>query len=299
MMDVRFDEKPLPYTQQEERAFEEIAIKIDRYIDEDKTKSCEFTYYDCSWTVEDIENNRYCLYYIRLFQEVIGDDKIVYHIYFKRVNGCHFDGLKFFECIRSLFYETEDFPDNSKNIFDTSVDMDNVFKEFLDLDRPDDKTIENRANEAWEKLKELDDSKNKEFVKYEKSEVIKTIVDLSINDKAKQYFTPDVLSLLLVYLISIDSNYDLTLTATRCVIIFYNILLTEKTTLDVIDPLLDYCLGIAKTPGNVYDEQMRLKACQIIKIIANGDYNITDVRKNQMNEFLEWLNNKNIFVNKL
>ena len=75
--------------------------------------------------------------------------------------------------------------------------------------------------------------------------------------------------------------------------------MTEKTTLDVIDPLLDYCLGIAKTPGNVYDEQMRLKACQIIKIIANGDYNITDVRKNQMNEFLEWLNNKNIFVNKL
>ena len=44
---------------------------------------------------------------------------------------------------------------------------------------------------------------------------------------------------------------------------------------------------------------MRLKASQIIKIIANQDYDITDERKNKINDFLEWLKKHNIFVNKL
>ena len=42
MMDVRFDEKPLPYTQQEERAFEEIAIKMESVNVKDGCASVDY-----------------------------------------------------------------------------------------------------------------------------------------------------------------------------------------------------------------------------------------------------------------
>ena len=42
MMDVRFDDKPLPYTQQEERAFEEIAIKMESVNVKDGCASVDY-----------------------------------------------------------------------------------------------------------------------------------------------------------------------------------------------------------------------------------------------------------------
>ena len=42
MMDVRFDEKPLPYTQQEERAFEDIAIKMETVNVKDGCASVDY-----------------------------------------------------------------------------------------------------------------------------------------------------------------------------------------------------------------------------------------------------------------
>ena len=268
----------------------EIVSKLKEYFNTIESISYEFTYYDCSWTVVDIENNRYGLYYIRLFQEAVCDGEIDYHIYFKRVHGCHFDGYKFYESIRFLFNGKEESTIETASDTMNDIDVSNVFAGFLDLDKPDDKTIENRSTKAIEHLKESG-SPNEELEKYKKSEfAIKDLVDLSTNDKAKQYFTPDVLSALLEYWISIVDICDLTLTSTKCAIIFYNILLTETTTLDVINPLICHCIEVAKKTGNVYDEQLRLKANKIIKIIANRDYDLTDEKRNQICQFLVYFN---------
>ena len=270
---------------------EEIYLMLDQYLDTEDLSN-EFTYYNCSWTVVHIENLIYNLYNIRLFQECLSDDEIKYHVYIQKVDGDYFEPLNFFENIRSLFFEIEESP---KSITDTPVNMDNILKALLDLEEEKIASLENRVNNAFSLLKNNDDTKNKEIVKYKKSEVIKTIVELSVNEQSRQYFTSDYLLALLEYLISINSNYDLTLAATRCVIIFYNISLTEILSKDIIDPLLDHLFYLASNDGNVFDMDMRKKSAQtIINIIIKYKI-ISDERKNQLGK---WLKVTNLLVEK-
>ena len=166
--------------------------------------------------------------------------------------------------------------------------MDNIFKErSLDLVEEYDAAIENRAMKAINLLNKNYDMKKNEFSKYEKSEAVKSLVELSTDDRAKKLFTPNVLLALLQYLMSIDSNNDLTLVAARCVNIFYNISLSERLTKAIIDPLLDHLLYLASNEGNIYDKEMRLKAAQSIEnIVITCD--ITSAKSNsKINEWLE------------
>lgn len=168
--------------------------------------------------------------------------------------------------------------------------MDNILKGLLDLEEENNATLEIRANKAFALLKNNDETKNKEIVKYEKSEVIKTIVELSANEQARQYFTSDDLLALLQYLISINSNYDLTLAATRCVIIFYNVSLTEKLSQVIIDQLLDHLLDLASNDGNVYDKELRKKAAQTIEnIVKTCDISSAE-KKSKLYGWLEYTN---------
>lgn len=266
---------------------EEAAVIIDQYLDTTEGVSNEFTYYNCSWTVVHIENHIYGLYCIKFFQEDLSDGKIKYHVYIKRVNGEHYDYMKFFERIRSLFYKIEESP--AKSRADAPADMDNLFEGVTDSVE-DGTSIEDRVSNAFNILR------NDHLSTYEKSDVIKTLVELSTNESAKIFFTSELLMILLQYLKSIHNNYDLSLAATRCVITLYNISATERLSLVMIDPLLDYFLRLASNDGNIYDQEMRLKAAQTIyNIINKYVIIISDERKSQLKE---WLKVTNLLVEK-
>jgi hypothetical protein len=266
---------------------EEAAVIIDQYLDTTEGVSNEFTYYDCSWTVVHIKNNIYGLYCIKFFQEDLSDGKIKYHVYIKRVNGEHYDYMKFFERIRSLFFKIEESPKSST---DALVNTYSLFEGVTDSVEEDIKSIKVRVSNAFNILR------NDLLSIYEKSDVIKTLVELSTNESAKIFFTSELLMILLQYLKSIHNNYDLSLAATRCVITLYNISATERLSLVMIDPLLDYFLRLASNDGNIYDQEMRLKAAQTIyNIINKYVIIISDERKSQL---IEWLKVTNLLVEK-
>lgn len=266
---------------------EEAAMMIDQYLDTTEGVSYEFTYYDCAWTVVHIENNIFGVYCIRIFKEDLSDGKNKYHVYIKRIEGEHYNYMNFFENIRSLFFEIEESPETS---IDASVNMDNIFKGFTDYDNEEDGTsIEVRVGNAFNILR------NDRISTYEKSDVIKTIVELSTNESAKKFFTSDDLLVLLQYLKSIHNNDYSSLVATRCVIIFYNISLTEKLSQDINDPLLDHLFILASNEGNFFDKELRKKAGQtIVNIVIKYDI-ISDERKSQL---CEWLELTNLLVEK-
>jgi len=226
---------------------------------------------------------------MRLFQETQSDGRVKYHVYIKRVNGEYYNYMNFFERIRSLFYKIEESP--AKSRADAPADMDNLFKGFTDSVEEDGTSIAVRVSNAFNILR------NDRLSTYEKSDVIKTLVDLSTNESAKIFFTSELLMILLQYLKSIHNNYDLSLAATRCVITFYNISATERLSQDIIDPLLDYLLRLASNDGNIYDQEMRLKAAQSIEnIVIYND--ITSAKEGKSEIIYEWLQYTNLLRNK-
>lgn len=277
---------------------EGIARNIDELLDSDENVAYDFTYYDCGWTVIVIkENGEYNAFYIRLYKQSNPD--VRYYISIQDVAS------------KSYSYYFKDFCDLVESFFDKTKTigrpnmifegLPNFGLEFglefgLKSEEYDVKAI---IDKAFDNIEHPEPTDNKFIYPYRIDEfVIKPLVDSSVNSVAKEYFTSDRLSVLLEFWKSIEEYDDLLLTSTRCAIIIYNIL-TENI-LDDVTQLIDYCLKIAKKEGNLWDEHLRLKACQIIKIIVNKECNITDEKKNEMNEFLEWLVEKNHkFIKKL
>lgn len=272
-----------------------IAETVDELLDSDKNVAYEFTYYDCGWTVIDIKDNgEYHAFYIRLFKKSNPDDNDVNHIlYIKQVAPKRYS----YKAFKDFCDLVESFFDKTKTIEPPNMNFEEELPNFgLGSEEYDVKAI---IDKAFDNIEHPEPTDNKFIYPYRIDEFsIKPLVESSVNSVAKEYYTSDRLSVLLEFWKSIEEHDGLLLTSTRCAFIIYNIL-TENI-LDDVTQLIDYCLKIAKKEGNLWDEHLRLKACQIIKIIVNKECNITDEKKNEMNEFLEWLVEKNHkFIKKL
>jgi hypothetical protein len=266
----------------------ELILKLlDISFGKEKRVACEFINYDCAYTVIDInEDGEYHAFYIKLFKQSNPD---VYYISIKQVKPKRYSNY------------FKDFCAFVESSFDKTIDPPNMNFEVLPIfalesEENDVKAIVEKAFKDLEHPEPTNESLHPYWID---EFVIKPLVRLSANSYAKKYFTPDRVSMVLKFWISIEKYDDLLLTSTRCAIIIHNILLTENIS-DDVTTLVDYCLKIAKEEGYLCDEHLRLNACQIIKIIIDRNYNITDEKKNEITYFFDGLVEKNHkFVDKL
>lgn len=252
---------------------EDIKKIIDKSLNSDNIVY-EFIYYLCGWTV--IYINKYGEYHafdIRIFKQSNPD--VRYYISIQLIEP------------KKYSYYFKDFCALVESFFDKTIDPPNMNFEVLpnfglESEENDVKAIVEKAFKDLEHPEPTNESLHPYWIN---EFVIKPLANLSANSYAKKYFTDRLLSMLLKFWISIEKYDDLILTSTRCAIIIYNILLTESI-LDDVTPLIDYCLKIAKEEGNLWDLHLRLKAKQIIKIIIDRNYNITDEKRNEITDFL-------------
>jgi len=253
---------------------EDIKKIIDKSLDSEENIVYEFIYYLCCWAV--IHINKYGEYHafdIRLFKQSNPDVRYYISIQLKAP--------------KRYSYYFKDFCTLVESFFDKTIDPPNMNFEVLpnfglELEEND---VEREVEEAFKNL-ESPEPTNESLHPYWIDEfVIKPLVNSSANSNAKKYFTSDRLLALLKFWKYIEEYDILVLTSTRCAIIIYNILLTENI-LDDVTQLIDYCLKIAKKEGNLWDLHLRLKAKQIIKIIIDRNYNITDEKRNEITDFL-------------
>jgi hypothetical protein len=251
---------------------------IDKLLNSNKNIAYDFIYYSCSWSVIYINEYGYHAFDIRILKQSNPD--VRYYISIQLVEPKRYSDY------------FKDFCAFVESSFDKTIDTSNfeVLPIFaLESEENDVKAIVEKA------FKDLEhpEPTNKSLHPYWINEfVIKQLANVSANSDAKKCFTSDRLSMVLKFWESIEKYEDLILTSTRCAIIIYNILLTESI-LDDVTPLIDYCLKIAKEEGYLWDEHLRLNACQIIKIIIDRNYNITDEKRNEITYFFDGLVEKN------
>jgi hypothetical protein len=253
---------------------------------EEESVAYEFTYYDCAYTVIDInENGEYHGFYIKLFK--LSNPDVRYYISIQQVTKRYSYYFKdFCALVESFFDKTK------------TIEIFEVLPNF-GLELEDDVKMEDRVSKYFKNLVNPEPTNESLHPYWIDKHAIEPLTNFSANSDANEYFTSDRLSMLLKFWESIEKYDNLLLTSTRCAIIIYNILLTESI-LDDVTPLIDYCLKIAKEEGNLWDEHLRLKACQIIKIIVNKNYNITDEKRNEITYFFDGLVEKNHkFIKKL
>jgi len=258
---------------------EDIKKIIDKSLDSEENIVYEFVYYLYCWAV--IHINKYGEYHafdIRLFKQSNPD--VRYYISIQLVEPKRYS--YYFKDICALV----------KSFFDKTIDPPNMNFEVLPNFGLEINDVESEVEKAFKNL-EFPEPTNESLHPYWIDEfVIKQLVNSSANSNAKKYFTSDRVSMVLKFWKYIEENENLLLTSTRCAIIIYNILLTENI-LDDVTQLIDYCLKIAKKEGNLWDLHLRLKAKQIIKIIIDRNYNITDEKRNEITNFFDGLVEKN------